>query len=97
MSHSVGLHILLQIDTNRSEDRLIAQALDAGIRVYPSGRSWFRPPGGQSPRIIVGFGGMKEEDIEEGIRLLAEAWFGKRSSPRRFLVKEERRIDFYCT
>lgn len=84
LSHSVGLHILLQIDTNRSEDRLIAQALDAGIRVYPSGRSWFRPPGGQSPRIIVGFGGMKEEDIEEGIRLLAEAWFGKALQPPPF-------------
>lgn len=76
LGHSAGLHILLEVDTTRTEDELMQQALDAGVKVYASGRSWAKPPSQFLPRIIVGFGGVIETDIDEGIRLLAGAWFG---------------------
>jgi GntR family transcriptional regulator / MocR family aminotransferase len=78
LGHSVGLHILLEVHTDRSEEELIRIAAEAGVGVYPVGRNWQEPCGRQErPRIIVGFGGMREEDISEGIRLLAAAWFGR--------------------
>ncbi len=78
LGHSVGLHILLEVNTDRSEEELIRTAAEAGVRVYPVGRNWLEPRSGQErPRIIVGFGGVREEDIPEGIRLLADAWFGR--------------------
>lgn len=76
LGHSAGLHILLEVETDRSEEQLIWLANRAGVHVYPSGRSWTVIPGGLHPRIIVGFGGMVEDSIAEGIRLLACAWFG---------------------
>lgn len=78
LGHSVGLHILLEVHTDRGEEELIRIAAEAGVGVYPVGRNWQEPCGRQErPRIIVGFGGMREEDISEGIRLLAAAWFGR--------------------
>lgn len=76
LGHSAGLHILLEVETNRSEEDLIQAAYEAGVRVYASGRNWAQPPKDANPRIIVGFGGVSEQDIDEGIRLLAQAWFG---------------------
>ncbi|KQL45712.1 transcriptional regulator [Brevibacillus choshinensis] len=76
LGHSVGLHILLEVKTSRSEEELMQQALAAGISVYASGRSWAQPPSYFLPRMIVGFGGVAESDMEEGISLLAGAWFG---------------------
>ncbi|MFD2370712.1 PLP-dependent aminotransferase family protein [Brevibacillus sp. GCM10020057] len=80
LSHSVGLHMLLEVETERSEDELIEQALAAGVRVYASGRSWAERPVDLLPRIIVGFGGVEEADLDEGVRILAEAWFGAAAS-----------------
>lgn len=76
LGHSAGLHILLEVETSRSEAELMQQALAAGIRVYATGRSWAKKPRHFLPRIIVGFGGMAESDIDGGIYLLARAWFG---------------------
>lgn len=74
LGHSAGLHILLAVHTKQCEAELIAAAWEAGIRVYSSGRNWMTAPDMELPRIIVGFGGMEEDDIREGIRLLAKAW-----------------------
>jgi GntR family transcriptional regulator/MocR family aminotransferase len=75
LGHSAGLHILLEIDTERTEQELVEAAEKAGVKVYPISRNWVEPRRDQLPRIIVGFGGLKEADIGEGIRLLGKAWF----------------------
>lgn len=75
LAHSVGLHILIEVDTTHSEKELIEAAQSADIHVYPSEKSWASPPTNTRPRIIVGFGGVAEEDIEVGIRRLANVWF----------------------
>ncbi|USG67032.1 PLP-dependent aminotransferase family protein [Brevibacillus ruminantium] len=77
LGHSAGLHILLEIQTKLTEQELMEAARKQDVRVYPTSRSWFstRPP--LYPRMIIGFGGMQLEDIEEGIKRLASAWFPK--------------------
>lgn len=75
LGHSAGLHILLEVDTTLTEAELIGAAAEREVRVYPTSRNWLSSQAPPRPRIIVGFGGMKEADIEEGIRRLALAWF----------------------
>lgn len=75
LGQSAGLHILLEVDTSRTEKELIEQARASDVRVYPSGHNWANDPTNVRPRIIVGFGGVEEQDIAEGISRLAEAWF----------------------
>ncbi|QRG66375.1 GntR family transcriptional regulator [Brevibacillus choshinensis] len=56
---------------------IVSGAIPAGPRL-PSIRQMVRasPPSQFLPRIIVGFGGMAEADIDEGIQVLARAWYG---------------------
>ncbi|MFC8687178.1 PLP-dependent aminotransferase family protein [Brevibacillus porteri] len=75
LGQSAGLHILLEVDTSRTEKELIDLARAADVRVYPSGHNWANDPTNARPRIIVGFGGVEEQDIAVGIGRLAEAWF----------------------
>ncbi len=76
LGHSAGLHILLEIKTDHAEQELVEMAAQAGVRVYPISRNWIGCKVQTPPRIKVGFGGLTEEEIAEGIRLLSEVWFG---------------------
>ncbi|QQE75436.1 hypothetical protein KDJ56_05555 [Brevibacillus composti] len=75
LGHSVGLHILLEVRTPLAETELVEAAARADVRVFPTSRSWVSTRQTAFPRIIVGFGGVREEDIAEGIKRLAKAWF----------------------
>lgn len=69
-----GLHLLLDVK-GRNASELIALAALHGCRVYSPQAHWedplLCPPG----YIMLGFGGLNEQELEEGIRLLSEAWF----------------------
>ncbi|GMK41508.1 putative HTH-type transcriptional regulator YhdI [Paenibacillus sp. CCS19] len=75
-----GLHLLLSFDHEKSvegscsEETLIAQAAQAGIRVYPVSRYWFREEDAPRSTVMLGFGGLSEQEIAEGVRRLGEAW-----------------------
>lgn len=70
-----GLHILLDIK-HRERTELIELAAQSGVKVYSPKVHWMDHEKCPSSFVLLGFGGMSEEGIEEGIRLLSHAWFG---------------------
>jgi len=69
-----GLHIVLNVKNGLSEEKLIAAAAEKDIKVYPISVYDDDEQNCQSAEILLGFGGLSEAEIREGIRLLAEAW-----------------------
>lgn len=69
-----GFHILLKLKSGGSARRLAAAAAEAGIRVTPMSYTWWGHPENDEPEFILGFAGIPEAVIEEGIRRLAEVW-----------------------
>ncbi|WFA06217.1 PLP-dependent aminotransferase family protein [Bacillus sp. HSf4] len=72
---NAGLHIILEIQGEQSEERLILKALEEGVKVYPASVSYAAPP--QNTAVLLGFGGLSEEEIALGIKRLQKAWFGQ--------------------
>ncbi|UQZ34420.1 PLP-dependent aminotransferase family protein [Paenibacillus sp. PK3_47] len=69
-----GFHILLKLRSGGSARALAASAAAEGIRVTPMSYTWWEHPGNDEPEFILGFAGIPEDAIEEGIRRLAEVW-----------------------
>ncbi|WP_409299845.1 PLP-dependent aminotransferase family protein [Peribacillus sp. SCS-155] len=75
MGEKSGLHIVLQLrNTQRTESALIQLAADAGIKVYPVSIYYDNASPAGYPEILLGYGGLTEAEITEGIRLLKKAW-----------------------
>ena len=74
-AQNAGLHILLQVNNGFTEDKLINKAKDYSVKVYPVSLFWIRNENYTNNMVLLGFGGMQEKDIIEGITLLNEAWF----------------------
>jgi GntR family transcriptional regulator/MocR family aminotransferase len=68
-----GLHIVLEVQNQMTEKELINAALESGVKVYPLSIYCddFIEAGS---KVLLGFGGLSELEIEEGIRKLREAW-----------------------
>ncbi|CUB30480.1 hypothetical protein BN2127_JRS1_09269 [Bacillus cereus] len=65
-----GLHILLKLKGVTAFE-LTKAGLQKGVKVYSPSRFWLNPnPEGDS-YIMLGFGGLSIEEIENGVRLLA--------------------------
>jgi GntR family transcriptional regulator / MocR family aminotransferase len=64
-----GLHIMVQLHAACDEDRVVRQAAGAGVGVYPGAQYYVRTP---SPAaILLGFTGLNNSQIEEGVERLA--------------------------
>ncbi|CAG7619060.1 HTH-type transcriptional regulatory protein GabR [Paenibacillus solanacearum] len=74
--HSAGLHIQLTVDTNRTSGILVERAAAEGVKVYDLQEMWMKPVPSERPQIYLGFGGVSEQQMEEGIVLLKKAWEG---------------------
>ena len=68
-----GVHILLQMDGHLTEQELIRRARQAGIKVYPLSEYCVNEAD-CPPTVILGYATLSEEEIREGVRLLAQAW-----------------------
>ena len=68
-----GVHILLQMDSHLTEQELIQRARQAGIKVYPLSEYCVNEAD-YPPTVILGYATLSEEEIREGVRLLAQAW-----------------------
>lgn len=68
-----GLHIVLEVKNMMSEEELIKKALKAGVKVYPLS-IYYDGAIDSSPQVLLGFGGLKEAEIDTGMRLLKDAW-----------------------
>lgn len=75
-----GFHLMLRLNHPLSEEELQTLAEIRGIRVSSAAYTRMLPanePSGSDRRaFILGFGGLKEDEIEAGIKLLAECWLG---------------------
>ncbi|WP_054028643.1 PLP-dependent aminotransferase family protein [Bacillus sp. FJAT-28004] len=70
-----GLHLLLDIK-DRESGHLIELAAGSGVRVYSPNVHWMDSESCPTSIVLLGFGGMSEGEIEEGICLLSNVWFG---------------------
>ena len=67
-----GLHIVLDVKKRMGEDELIGLAMNAGVKVYPL--SIYYHDSRVVSKVLLGFGGLTESEIDTGIHLLKEAW-----------------------
>lgn len=76
---NAGLHLLLTGKRGQTEGELLAAAEAVGVKVYglseslvgKSGAEGSGQPGGT---VILGYGGLVQEDIKKGLSLLRQAW-----------------------
>lgn len=71
---NAGLHILLEVNNGLSEKELIERAKEHGVLVYPVSVFWIRINKYTKNMILLGFGGMSENQIIQGIKILTNAW-----------------------
>lgn len=69
-----GMHIVLTIQTSLSEEELVQRAKQAGIRVTGLHSYDVHKKSGVYPKIVLGFGGLSEEEIHSGIIQLMACW-----------------------
>ena len=67
---SAGLHVAARIAGGVSIDvrRVVSEAQDAGVRVYPLSRFCYEPPA--QPGLVIGYGLIPTGSIDEGLRRL---------------------------
>jgi GntR family transcriptional regulator / MocR family aminotransferase len=65
-----GLHILLKLKGITASE-LIERGLKKGVKVYSPTLFWLHPSHESNSYIMLGFGGLSIEEIENGVRLLA--------------------------
>ncbi|KKO53534.1 MocR-like pyridoxine biosynthesis transcription factor PdxR [Paenibacillus sp. DMB20] len=73
-----GFHLMLSLRHPLSEAELELRAEKQGIRIHSAAYTRFHSQdsskGSGIREFIVGFGGIQEKDIDDGIRLLASCW-----------------------
>jgi len=69
-----GMHIVLTIQTPLTEEELVKRAKTAGIRVTGLKSYDVHKRAGTHPKIVLGFGGLSEEEIHSGILDLMACW-----------------------
>ncbi len=72
-----GLHIVIKVKNDMDELKLIETAKQFGVSVYPTSIYKIENQQEQDNMLLLGFGGLSETEIEEGLRLLKIAWFPK--------------------
>ncbi|HHY75072.1 MAG TPA: PLP-dependent aminotransferase family protein [Bacillus bacterium] len=70
-----GLHIMLKVENEMNEAELIHTAKQLGVKVYPTSIYELENSQNSSAKVLLGFGGLSEAEIFEGIELLKQAWF----------------------
>lgn len=70
-----GLHILLTDQKGRSEDMLVQQAADVGVRVYGLSHHYIHPEQDrEKSTVVLGYAMLHEDDIVTGVELLKKSW-----------------------
>ena len=58
-----------------TEKELVEVAKEKGALVYPVSPFYERPPAPEYSQVLLGFAGLDENKIREGIHLLSKAWY----------------------
>ncbi len=73
---NAGLHLLLTAKNGEQEESLIQKAKEKGVKVYGLSDSFIDRKKASST-VILGYGGMSEEEIRTGTERLTAAWLDK--------------------
>jgi GntR family transcriptional regulator/MocR family aminotransferase len=73
---NAGLHILMTSKCGESEDVLIGKAAEQAVKVYGLSESCIGTEK-DSSTVILGYGGLTETEITDGVKKLAKAWLDK--------------------
>lgn len=65
----------MKVKNSMTEEELIESARDMRIKVYPTSIYYDGSLYNKNSMVLLGFGGLSEMQIEEGIQKLKEAWF----------------------
>jgi GntR family transcriptional regulator/MocR family aminotransferase len=65
-----GLHVMLYLAEDTVETDIVTRAAEIGVGVYPGAPYHLHKPA--PPSILLGFSGLTEEEIAEGVRRLAQ-------------------------
>ena len=68
-----GVHILLQMNGEMSEEERILRAEQAGVKVYPLSE-YCIDQRRYEPTVILGYATMTEEEIQKAAGILREVW-----------------------
>jgi GntR family transcriptional regulator / MocR family aminotransferase len=68
-----GMHIIITIHTDCTEEKLIESAKKSGIRIYGLNKYRKNPVEGE-PSFLIGFGGLSVDTIKKTIEDLMLAW-----------------------
>ncbi|RST74383.1 PLP-dependent aminotransferase family protein [Siminovitchia acidinfaciens] len=71
---NAGLHIAMQVNSAKSADELVQIAEEAGVKVYSTTANWISDQEQGTPLILLGFGGLSEKQIIDGIEQLHKVW-----------------------
>lgn len=69
-----GLHILLEVHNHMTESELIHLAEKHGVKVYPTSVYYSSFDQHYTPKILLGYGGLNETEMETGVEVLKKAW-----------------------
>lgn len=72
---NAGLHIMLEFVNGEDQDMMIEKAAAHQVLVYPANQFWYEQENAVRNLVMIGFGGLSEDEIIEGINLLRQAWF----------------------
>ncbi len=65
---------MIELKKPLSEAELIEKAQKSGVGVYPTKKFWNRPDQRAYSSVILGFGGIEEDDIVPAVKALYSAW-----------------------
>lgn len=74
---NAGLHLVVEVETERSEEALVALAQAQGVRIYGM-KSYDieKERTREAATLLLGFGGLSEEELAEGLSVLDELLAG---------------------
>lgn len=69
-----GVHLLLAFETGKSEEELILQAEQRGIKVYGLNDYRIQRETSDPPTVLLGYANLSEEQLKSAAQILKECW-----------------------
>lgn len=75
LGQGAGLHVVLElVENSLDEEELISRAQEQKVRLIPLSNAYLCTNDYHS-KIMLGFGGMNPPEIDQGVKLLCQAWY----------------------
>ena len=76
-----GLYLTVQLKNGLSETEMCKKAEEAGVKVYPISPYFTGPvPEEHQSKVLLGFGALTAEQMQQGVDLLYKAWIENQKS-----------------